>query len=149
MAPYNDSPSLQRAPVPPSVSYPMEVVAEPGAVETATPVNAASSSSDIRARAVALLGMGLSDVETRHKLVAEFGMKHLAAAQIVKEVRTTENPHNGARDMLAGALWCIGGIVVTMATYEAAGPGDTFIIAWGAILFGALQFFKGLVNLAA
>jgi ribosomal protein S27E len=54
----------------------------------------------------------------------------------------------GPKNLLSGALWCIGGIVVTIATYAAAEPGGTFIIAWGAILFGGLQFLEGLCQTA-
>ncbi|MEO7311257.1 MAG: hypothetical protein ABIX01_12720 [Chitinophagaceae bacterium] len=42
------------------------------------------------------------------------------------------------KDMLYGALWCIGGTVGTLA--------QTGFIFWGAIVFGGFQFFKGLVN---
>jgi hypothetical protein len=47
---------------------------------------------------------------------------------------------------LHGALWCIGGILLTVGSYSAASGGGTYVIAWGAILFGALQFFKGLAG---
>jgi hypothetical protein len=51
----------------------------------------------------------------------------------------------GARNMLVGALWCIGGVVVTAATYSAVKEsGGTYIVAWGAILFGGIQFFRGV-----
>jgi hypothetical protein len=43
--------------------------------------------------------------------------------------------------MLDGALWCGGGILVTFVTYSMGGP---YIIAWGAIIVGAIQFFRGL-----
>ena len=47
--------------------------------------------------------------------------------------------------MLYGALWCIGGIVVTAVTYSTAlVRGGTYYLFWGAILFGFLQFFQGL-----
>lgn len=42
------------------------------------------------------------------------------------------------KDMLYGALWCIGGLVLTLAHIG--------FIFWGAILFGGIQFFRGLVN---
>ena len=42
------------------------------------------------------------------------------------------------KDMLYGALWCVGGIIATVANIG--------FIFWGAILFGAIQFIKGLVN---
>ncbi|OHB66111.1 MAG: hypothetical protein A2Y76_03575 [Planctomycetes bacterium RBG_13_60_9] len=51
----------------------------------------------------------------------------------------------GGKNMLFGAMWCIGGTVVTAVTYsEASSEGGTYIIAWGAIVFGALQFLKGV-----
>lgn len=43
------------------------------------------------------------------------------------------------KDMLYGALWCVGGIALTMA--------NVGFIFWGAIVFGAIQFFRGLASL--
>ena len=51
-----------------------------------------------------------------------------------------------SKDMIFGALWCMGCIIVTAVTYQAACDGGTYVIAWGAILFGAIQFIKGLAN---
>ncbi len=36
------------------------------------------------------------------------------------------------------------GILVTLVTYSAAAPGGTYVIAWGAIAWGAVEFFQGL-----
>lgn len=63
-------------------------------------------------------------------------------SQMIKESKK----ENGKKDMLYGALWCIGGIVVTAITYSAASGGGTYIVAWGAIFWGAIQFIKGLIN---
>lgn len=46
------------------------------------------------------------------------------------------------RLMLIGGLWCLGGLAATWLTY--ARHGDTFVLAYGPILFGAYQFFRGL-----
>ena len=54
------------------------------------------------------------------------------------------------KNMLVGGLWCIGGIVVTAMTYQAAvssPSGGTYFVAWGAILFGGIQFLKGLFQI--
>jgi len=49
------------------------------------------------------------------------------------------------KNMLSGALWCIGGIIVTVATYGAASSGGgTYFVAWGAIAYGAIQFITGI-----
>ena len=42
------------------------------------------------------------------------------------------------RDMVYGALWCVGGVIATIADF-----GYIFI---GAIVFGGIQFLKGLYN---
>ena len=51
-----------------------------------------------------------------------------------------------ARHMIYGILWIVGGTIVTVATYQAAfaSGGGTYIMAWGAILFGVIDFFRGL-----
>lgn len=50
----------------------------------------------------------------------------------------------GRKNMAAGAVVCIIGILVTAVTYSAARDGQSYIIAWGAIVFGAVRFFRGL-----
>jgi hypothetical protein len=51
-----------------------------------------------------------------------------------------ENPNKAAanKDMMVGALWCVGGIIATMSMDG--------VLWWGAILFGGIQFFRGLAN---
>ena len=65
------------------------------------------------------------------------------------EPDASDNPARAAAEkrMLYGALWCIGGIFVTVFSYLSAASsplGGTYVIAWGAIVFGALRFFQGL-----
>lgn len=50
-----------------------------------------------------------------------------------------EGKQEGARnDVLWGAVWCMGGIVATAS--------DLGFVFWGAIVYGAIQFFRGLSN---
>lgn len=46
--------------------------------------------------------------------------------------------------MLYGALWFIGGVAVTAVTYAAATGGGTYVVTYGAILYGVIQFCVGL-----
>jgi hypothetical protein len=50
------------------------------------------------------------------------------------------------RNVIIGGIICIVGIVITVGTYSAAADGGSYTIAWGAILFGGIQFFRGLVG---
>lgn len=52
----------------------------------------------------------------------------------------------GKNNMIYGALFCVGGIVVTVATYIAAGSSG-YVVALGPILFGATQFLRGMNQL--
>jgi hypothetical protein len=69
-------------------------------------------------------------------------------AVVVKAMRKAESNvlrAAGKKNMLFGALWFVGGVIVTAATYQlvAGAGGGKFIIAWGAIAFGAIQFIRG------
>jgi hypothetical protein len=56
---------------------------------------------------------------------------------------------HGLRNMAIGGVICLVGILVTAATYGAASHGGGhYIVAWGAIVFGGLQFLRGLFELA-
>ncbi len=71
------------------------------------------------------------------------------AAENTFNPRTNALKKAGQRNMLVGALWCIGGIIVTAVTYLAASnspTGGTYMVTWGAIIFGAIQFFRGLAQ---
>ena len=56
-------------------------------------------------------------------------------------------PNSAEHDMVVGGLWCVGGIVVTVLSYQAvAEKGGSYFVAWGAVLFGGIQFLKGLAR---
>ncbi|AYL96801.1 hypothetical protein [Mucilaginibacter celer] len=56
----------------------------------------------------------------------------------LSEDTSNEVKERAKKDMLYGALWCVGGLVLTFAHIG--------FIFWGAILFGGIQFFKGVIN---
>jgi hypothetical protein len=95
---------------------------------------------------------GVSPSEIQAGLTHQ-GLDAEAAATVVgnlKQVQAKAHKDAAQKNMLLGALWCIGGLVVTVATYGAAsGPGGgRYVIAWGAIVFGAAQFVRGLIQSA-
>lgn len=73
--------------------------------------------------------------------LVEKGLSENAAFTIVNnlelEIKNSKK-EAGKKDMLYGALWCVGGTVATLANIG--------FIFWGAILFGGIQFIKGAVN---
>jgi len=55
-----------------------------------------------------------------------------------------DGAHN---DIVLGAVICAAGVLFTAITYSAAKGGGTYVVAWGAIVFGAIRMFKGMANL--
>lgn len=50
-----------------------------------------------------------------------------------------------ARHMLYGVLWMVGGTIATVIGYSSASEsGGSYYIFWGAVVFGAYDFLKGL-----
>ncbi len=69
------------------------------------------------------------------------GLSESAAFTIVYNLEVeikNAKKESGKKDMIYGALWCMGGTVATVANIG--------FIFWGAILFGGVQFIKGAVN---
>ena len=56
----------------------------------------------------------------------------------------------GFKNMLWGAVWCIGGLVVTVVSFGMANGngGGRYVVAWGAVIFGGIQFVRGVYQVA-
>ena len=95
-----------------------------------------------------LMKANISDSVIRAKLI-EQGLNDQAATVVITNLHKAKRKV-GRRDMLIGAGICIVGVAITVATYAAVTAnrtGGSYIIAWGAIIFGALQFFRGLARM--
>lgn len=86
-------------------------------------------------------------VDKTRSVLIEKGLRPEDADTVIDNLQNQykqEKKEVGNKNMLYGSLWCIGGLLVTFLTYSAASDGGTYVIAWGAVIFGAIQFFKGL-----
>lgn len=75
------------------------------------------------------------------KELVEKGASPQTAETIVEgfiEEYNKKKKRGGQREMLFGALWCVGGTVVTVMS-------TGMVIAWGAIIFGGIQFVRGIM----
>jgi hypothetical protein len=94
-------------------------------------------------------GVSRTQVETS---LTERGLSAETAATVantVEQNRVEALRGRAQKSMTYGLLWCIGGIAVTAYTYRfaAGNGGGRYVIAWGAILFGGIQFLRGLAQL--
>jgi hypothetical protein len=80
-------------------------------------------------------------------LLVENGLGRAAAFAIVSDLsekRTAAIRAASRKNVVYGALWCIGGLIVTIVSYSEATDGGRYVVAYGAIVFGAIQLFRGL-----
>jgi hypothetical protein len=82
----------------------------------------------------------MNDHEVRQELMGR-GADEVTANMIIDKVHEHISDAQSAqakKDMIYGAMWCIGGLLATFAHL-----GYVF---WGAIIFGGIQFFKGFLH---
>jgi hypothetical protein len=71
-------------------------------------------------------------------------------AQRAWDMPADQRRRAGRRNVILGAALCSLGLLVTAVTYfvAASSPGGgRYVIAWGVVLFGVLQFLRGLAQL--
>jgi hypothetical protein len=110
-------------------------------------------SPEINQRVAMLAAAGLNADELQAHLVKE-GLDQETAAQLAtraayikaldRDTGGADDSGGGRRNMIKGALICLGGLAGTIISYHAAGPGGTFVVAGGAIVGGAILFLKGM-----
>ncbi len=87
-----------------------------------------------------LIERKMTEEETRGELI-HMGVDAEGAWAVVEslneQIRKARNT-KANKDMLYGALWCVGGTILTMSNIG--------FIFWGAIIFGGIQFFSGVAN---
>lgn len=93
--------------------------------------------------------------DTAPSVVARMDSGQLGYLPSATKITTLAQPacpavEPAGRDIIVGALWCVGGIVVTAVTYSAASEGGgTYLICWGPVIFGGFQFLRGLFRALA
>src|SRR5215510_15136179 len=115
---------------------------------------AQSQATDAQARnreivrfAAQMMKNNIADSIIQAKIV-EMGMTNEQASAILnslRQVRRQVRRKTGLRNMLIGGVICIVGIIITVVTMAASrSGGGVYFVMWGAVIFGALQFFGGL-----
>jgi hypothetical protein len=88
-----------------------------------------------------------NEPEKVEQLLVEQGLEPESAAMVVqnlREARKDSQKEQGQKNMVYGALWFTGGLLVTLISYAAAAGGGKYLLAYGAVIGGAIQFIAGL-----
>jgi hypothetical protein len=103
--------------------------------------------------AASLVKEGKTKMQVREDLKSR-GLDDASASVVtdgIFELRTKVLKESAQLNILYGALLFVGGIVVTAVTDQiasSASADEHYIIAWGTIAFGAIQFVRGLAQKA-
>jgi hypothetical protein len=95
---------------------------------------------------------GTPDSEIARKL-RDQGFDADTANLVVDQTRAARGQvmrEAGMKNMFIGGIVCVIGLVITVASYSAAANnpgGGSYVIAWGAVVFGAIQFFRGIFQM--
>jgi hypothetical protein len=74
------------------------------------------------------------------------GMPHSNAVVVVEGIESTAHKlieHWGGQ-MWRGLLFLAGGILITFISYASTAGNGIYLVAWGAMLFGGVRFFKAI-----
>jgi hypothetical protein len=87
---------------------------------------------------------------TIEQRLLERGLSPDTAALVLARLKHDQNQAlqaDGQKNMLFGAMWCGGGLLITTWTYLGASEsGGIYVLAWGPVLYGAIRFFRGLTQ---
>lgn len=92
----------------------------------------------------------VSAYEMYNDLIKTQGLSEEDAKVVVnnvsEEIRKQRNG-KAEKNAIIGGIVALIGLLVTIVTYSnASGSGGTYIVAWGAILYGGIQFFRGVTG---
>lgn len=48
-----------------------------------------------------------------------------------------------AKEINRGMLWIVGGVVVSLGAFLSADPGGSYLVFWGAPLYGVIRVWRG------
>jgi hypothetical protein len=100
-----------------------------------------SSKAEVRKQLIAF-GYTSSEAEETVATVADWRRKNPDHQNIANTAGATGG---GNANMWIGGVICLIGLVVTIGSCMLAGEGGgRYYIAWGAIVWGGIQFFRGL-----
>ncbi len=48
-----------------------------------------------------------------------------------------------AKEINRGMLWIVGGVIVSLGAFLSADPGGSYLVFWGAPLYGVIKVWRG------
>ncbi|MFT3893381.1 MAG: hypothetical protein QM730_17270 [Anaerolineales bacterium] len=142
------TPPVAQTAVPKPVPYPTSPASPSAGVIAQAPQVSTGGRQDLSGLfrfAAQELAKKQSSKNVVQKLIAQ-GVSPATAEQVVIETKKAFAERHRKR-MIRGLLWTIGGIVVTCGTFAFADKlGGGYVLFWGAIAYGLIDFVAGLIG---
>lgn len=127
-----------------------ELLPKKAVVMSQTPPTEQQMTDAVYSFAAEQLVSGQSPDQVKSALI-ERGMDSASAGVVVNglvDAQRSSQTSAAIRNIVVGGLFCVGGTVITIATYSAAAQGGgRYVVFWGAIVFGFIQFIRGIGQL--
>jgi hypothetical protein len=95
-------------------------------------------------------GRTVAEIQTHLKACGLDDGAAAGLAQHAWDMPADQRRRAGRRNVISGAAVCVLGLLVTAVTYVVAASspgGGRYVIAWGIVLIGVLQLFRGIRQL--
>lgn len=101
--------------------------------------------------ATSMVSTGVSK-QTIYEIITSKGIPHQQALDMINKAQSHTDPgtgevSDGKQDILHGALWLGGGLIITIGTYMMASNGDRYFITYGPVIYGAFRMIRGFTKL--
>lgn len=63
---------------------------------------------------------------------------------MLDDIRNSAIKNAARAEFVKGLLWLVGALAISGITYAAADPGGSYMLFWGAALYGGYRFLRGL-----
>ncbi len=90
-----------------------------------------------------LTAAGISDARARW-IAADIRIADSQRTPAGQDAGQDDSETSAGSDLGWGLVLLVGGGIATAVTYAAAAPGGTYVVFWGAMLYGGYKVLKGL-----
>lgn len=93
-----------------------------------------------------------TNIKAVTEMLVEGGLGQQQASDMVSNIlqgirqKQLEQEKTARKDMLIGGLILVVGIAITVISYYNAAGGGSYVVTWGAMLWGGMRFFRGVAN---
>ncbi len=92
-----------------------------------------------------LVAQGVPHNDAIDRVIKTIELERIAVSEMAGPSQS-QQADAGLKKMGWGCLWFIAGVIITVASYSVAGPGETYTLFYGPIVYGLFSIISGLIS---